>query len=308
MKQLKIRDLKILLELVETKSFTLSAKSIGLSQTSISKSIAAVEDALGIKLIDRDNRPVGLTMFGNIILPYIKEYVINNDKIFEQVEHYRNAPSGEVNIFCPSGMQAYISEHILLPFSKKFPDLNVTITTSNNYKADYFKGVSFNNSCDLLISYSPPHNHNLVARKVKRIRMDVFATPDFSASHTYTTPEELAQQPFILINSMANNGYNNVLELTHSKTFKTKKINVYGKLRFDNIFTAINCCRNGMGYMITSQLLLQNTTELIPTLPSEWGIFIDFYLIYRNRRDLPIRVQRSIDYIIELMEEGEITH
>lgn len=51
----------------------------------------------------------------------------------------------------------------------------------------------------MLISYSPHHNQNLTVRKVKRVRMDVFATPEFSKRHPFTTPEELAQYPFVLL-------------------------------------------------------------------------------------------------------------
>lgn len=303
MKQLKIRDLKILLDLVETKSFSLSAKNAGLTQASISKSIAAVEDTLGIKIIDRESRPVKLTAFGETLLPHIRKHIMDNDELFELVEHYKKAPSGEVNIFCPSGMQVYLAENILQPLFQRFPELNVTITTSNHYNADYFKGVSFNHSCDMLISYSPPHNQNLIARKVKRIRMDVFATPEFHERHPFTTPETLSQHPFILLSSMANNSYENTLEFTHDKTAEVTSVTVTGKLKFDNVYTAINCCRNGMGYMVTSHLLLKETTGIVSVLPPEWGVYIDCYVIYRSRKNLPLRVQLSLDYIIELMTE-----
>lgn len=303
MKQLKIRDLKILLDLVETKSFSLSAKNAGLTQASISKSIAAVEETLGIKIIDRESRPVRLTAFGETLLPRIRKHIIENDELFELVEHYKKAPSGEVNIFSPSGMQAYLAENILPPLFQRFPDLNVTITTSNHYKADYFKGVSFNNSCDMLISYSPPHNQNLIARKVKRIRMDVFATPEFRERHPFTTPEELSRHPFILLSSMANNSYENIFEFANAETAEVKSVAVTGKLKFDNVYTAINCCRNGMGYMVTSDLLLKDTSGIQAVLPPEWGIYIDCYVIYRSRKNLPFRVQSSLDYIIELMAQ-----
>lgn len=156
----------------------------------------------------------------------------------------------------------------------------------------------------MLISYSPLHNQNLTARKVKRVRMDVFATPEFSKRHPFTTPEELAQYPFVLLSSMTNYSYNNVLGFIHVETAEIKTVTVSGKLRFDNIYTAINCCRNGMGYLLTSQLLLKNTMGIISTLPSEWEGFIDCYIIYRNRKNLPLCVQRLLDYIIELMTEG----
>lgn len=301
MKQLKIKDLKILLDVVTTQSFSLSAKNVGLTQASISKSIAAVEETLGIKIIDREKRPIGLTPFGETLLPHIKKHIHENDELFELVENYKKAPVGEVNIYSPSGMQAYLADTILPPLLHRFPDLNVTITTSNLHQADYFKGISFNNSCDILISYSPPHNHNLIARKVKRIRLDVFATRAFHEQHPFTTPEELSRHPFILLSAMANNNYENVFEFTQTDTTDVKPVAVTGKLKFDNLYTAVNCCRKGMGYLVASDLLLQDVSEIQPVLPPEWGIYIDCYVIYRSRKNLPFRVQSSLDYIIELM-------
>lgn len=301
MKQLKIKDLKILVDVAETQSFSLSAKNVGLTQASISKSIAAVEETFGVQIIDRESRPVGLTAFGETLLPHIKKHLHENDELFALVENYKKAPAGEVNIYSPSGMQAYLADTILPPLFDRFPDLNVTVTTSNLHKADYFKGISFNNSCDILISYSPPHNHNLIARKVKRIRLDVFATREFHEQHPFTTPEELSRYPFILLSAMANDSYENVFELTQAGTAEVKSVAVTGKLKFDNIYTAVNCCRKGMGYMVASDLLLQDVSEIQPVLPPEWGIYIDCYVIYRSRKNLPFRVQASLDYIIELM-------
>ncbi|MEG0098459.1 MAG: hypothetical protein RR750_03615, partial [Citrobacter sp.] len=83
----------------------------------------------------------------------------------------------------------------------------------------------------------------------------------FSKRHPFTTPEELAQYPFVLLSLMTDYSYNNVLEFIHVETAEIKTVTVSGKLRFDNIYTAINCCRNGMGYLLTSQLLLKIPRE-----------------------------------------------
>lgn len=305
MKQLKIKDLKILLEVIETQSFSLSAKNVGLTQASISKSIAAVEQTLGGKVIDRESRPIRLTPFGEVLVPHIKKHIHENDEFFDLVENYKKAPAGEVNIYSPSGIQTYLADNILPPLLQRFPELKVTITTSNLNKAEYFNGINFNNPCDILISFSPPHNHNLIARKVKRFRLDIFSTPAFHEQHPFTTPEELSRHPFILLSAMANNSYGNVFEFTQTNTAEVKSVEVTGKLKFDNIYTAINCCRKEMGYMVTSEILLQDVKELQPVLPPEWGIYIDCYVIYRSRKNLPFRVQASLDYIIALMTNDE---
>lgn len=301
MKQLKIKDIKILLDVIETQSFSASAKNAGLTQASISKSIAAVEAVFDIKVINRDSRPVTITAFGETILSPLRRYVQETSELYELVENYKKTPSGEVNIYSPSGMQAYLADSILPKLCQRFPELSVSVITSNNPNEEYFKDANVSNACDILISYSAPQNHNLVAKVVKRIQMNVFSTANFYRQHPFSTLEELARHPFILLNSMSQNSYEATLPFVHSKTLGEKAITVKGRLKFDNIYTAIHCCRKEMGYMVTSPILLKNIDDIIPVLPSEWGVYIDCYVIYRSRKNLPYRVQLSLDYIVELM-------
>lgn len=305
MKQLKIRDIRILLDVVNTQSFSLSAKNAGLTQASVSKAIATIEEIFDITIINRDSRPVCTTPFGEALLPHLLKYVNDTNELFELAGDYKKKPTGEVNIYSPSGMQAYLAEYILPSLCQNFPEISISLITSNDPNEEYFKNISLQNTCDILISYSPPQNINLVSRNVKRIRMDVFATPEFHKRHPFINLDELSQYPFILLNSMSSHRYETTLTFINKNNLAVKTVIVSGKLKFDNIYTAINCCKKEMGYMVTSPLLLQNIRGIVPVLPADWGMYIDCYVVYRSRKNLPFRVQLSLDYIIKLMSENE---
>jgi DNA-binding transcriptional LysR family regulator len=64
---IELRDLAILLAIVEAGSMSVAARRLGLTQSAVSQVIAGLEAALGAKLFDRDIRPLGLTPAGTAL-------------------------------------------------------------------------------------------------------------------------------------------------------------------------------------------------------------------------------------------------
>lgn len=65
--EIELRDLDVFLNVVESGSMSLTARRLGLTQSAVSQVISALEAALGVKLFDRDIRPLGLTPPGAIL-------------------------------------------------------------------------------------------------------------------------------------------------------------------------------------------------------------------------------------------------
>src|SRR5215470_2508238 len=63
-RRLKLRDLDVLLAVVETGSMGKAAKRLNISQPAISKAIVELEDALGVRLVDRSRRGIEPTPYG----------------------------------------------------------------------------------------------------------------------------------------------------------------------------------------------------------------------------------------------------
>jgi DNA-binding transcriptional LysR family regulator len=69
-RRVKLRDLHVLLAVAETRSMAKAAERLAISQPVVSKTIADLEHALGVRLLDRNRRGVEATLkkscFGNI--------------------------------------------------------------------------------------------------------------------------------------------------------------------------------------------------------------------------------------------------
>ena len=61
----------IFLTLCQTRSFSQTAKLVGISQSAVSKSVTSLEEELGLSLTVRDVRPIRLTAEGNAFLPFL---------------------------------------------------------------------------------------------------------------------------------------------------------------------------------------------------------------------------------------------
>ena len=69
---MNLNQLKYFVAVAEQQSFTKAAKQFYLSQTAISQQVRTLEDTLGVQLLDRDSRPVGLTPAGRVLFPEAK--------------------------------------------------------------------------------------------------------------------------------------------------------------------------------------------------------------------------------------------
>jgi DNA-binding transcriptional LysR family regulator len=66
-RRLKLRDLEVLMTVVETGSMGKAARRLGISQPGVSKAIVELEDALGVRLLDRSRRGVAPTPYGSAV-------------------------------------------------------------------------------------------------------------------------------------------------------------------------------------------------------------------------------------------------
>src|SRR5882757_1656611 len=67
-RRLKLRELRILLAVVETGSMAKGAATLGISQPNVSKAISDLEHVLGVSLLDRSARGVEATAYGLAII------------------------------------------------------------------------------------------------------------------------------------------------------------------------------------------------------------------------------------------------
>jgi DNA-binding transcriptional LysR family regulator len=123
-RRLKLRDLDILLAVVETGSMGKAAKRLNVSQPAVSKAVVELEDALGVRLLDRSRRGVVPTLYGVALAKH--SVAIFNDLRhgIQDIDFLSDPTRGEIRI----GTTEPIATAIVLPaidrLSRKYPQMS----------------------------------------------------------------------------------------------------------------------------------------------------------------------------------------
>jgi hypothetical protein len=124
---MQIENFKIFADLVETKSFSKSAKLNGITQSAVSQQARAMERHFKTLLIDRSQKQFQLTREGQRVYDAAKEMLHTYEKLLSELQEMKKVISGTIRI---STIYS-IGLHELPPFIKKFlhdfPSVNVRV-------------------------------------------------------------------------------------------------------------------------------------------------------------------------------------
>jgi len=125
---ISLRHLQQIVALAGKRSFAKAAQQLNISQPALSRSIALLEDQLGVKLFDRSKREVVPTVFGKHILQRGKPVLQDMQMMERDLNLLQGLESGELVIGCgPFPAEISIGKAVAR-FSRNYPKVNVKIT------------------------------------------------------------------------------------------------------------------------------------------------------------------------------------
>jgi DNA-binding transcriptional LysR family regulator len=129
-RRLKLRDLHILFTVVQWGSMAKGATHLGMSQPAVSEAIASLEDALGVRLLDRSPRGIEPTIYthallkrGHVVFDELKQGI-------RDIEFLANPTAGEVRVGCPESMAAGFVPAIIDRLSRQYPQIAVHVVVA----------------------------------------------------------------------------------------------------------------------------------------------------------------------------------
>src|SRR5215470_8884305 len=120
-RRVKLQDLHILMTVVQVGSMGRAAERLNTGQPNISRSIADLEHAFGVRLLDRGPHGVEPTVYGRALL---KRGNVAFDELKQSVmdiESLADPTRGELRIGCSEAFAAALLPSIVHPFSERYP-------------------------------------------------------------------------------------------------------------------------------------------------------------------------------------------
>ncbi|MBR0874382.1 LysR family transcriptional regulator [Bradyrhizobium tropiciagri] len=123
----RLDSLEIFEDVVRHGGFRAAAASRGVSSSAISQSISVLEEALGIRLLNRTTRSVAPTEAGQRLLERLKPALHDIRTAIDDLNQLRERPSGTLRINAPGPAVDHILCPLALRFLGAYPDVNIEI-------------------------------------------------------------------------------------------------------------------------------------------------------------------------------------
>lgn len=125
---MNIKHLEHLLVLAETGSFSRAAERLFITQSALSRSIQALEEELGSRLLDRIGKRNELTPLGQEVVTRARQVVRDASELRRSAELFRQGEGGAIRVGLGSGPGALLMTPLLCHMAVHQPHVRVSIT------------------------------------------------------------------------------------------------------------------------------------------------------------------------------------
>src|SRR5690348_6799530 len=125
-----LNDLSFFAAVVANGGFSAASRALGVPQSRISRRVSAMEDQLGIRLIERSTRRFSVTEVGQEIYRHARAALAEAESVEAVASRMKAEPQGLVRMSCPQGMDRILRTE-LPKFLVQHPKLRVQVIVSN---------------------------------------------------------------------------------------------------------------------------------------------------------------------------------
>ena len=276
---------------VEARTFAAAAQRAGFSKATISKRISALEDRLGVRLINRTTRRMSLTEAGVALHSRCVPILADLDEAERAVADLHALPRGTLRLSAPMSFATLHLADAIPAFMARCPDLKIDLVL-NDRMVDLVE-----DGFDLGVRIATLADSTLVARKIAPSRRVVAAAPAYWARHGKPqNPGELAGHACLLYAYLASPS-----DLPFQGPDGPFSVHVTGPYAANNGEMLRAAAVAGCGVAFAPTFILGEQIEygsletaLEAFEPPEQGI----YAVYPKNRHLSAKVRLFVDFLV----------
>src|ERR1700744_252295 len=133
MSDMDLRDLDAFVAVARTRNFRRAAVEQRVSVSGLSQRLRALEERLGVRLMNRTTRSVGLTEAGEFLLARVGPAMSDVGYALDQVRGLRGVPSGRLRINAPPPVIDLVLAPMAAPFLRAYPQIDFEIVGASSF-------------------------------------------------------------------------------------------------------------------------------------------------------------------------------
>lgn len=297
-----LNDLYYFAQVVEHGGFAPAGRALHIPKSKLSRRVAALEDRLGVRLLQRSPRHFSVTDLGREFYQHCRAMLVEAEAAHETIALRRAEPHGLVRISCPVAMVQARVGMILAQFMKQCPKVNVLLESTNR-RVDVI-GEGF----DVALRVRPPplEDSDLVLRIFSERGWTLVASPALLEAHGQPhVPADLHALPTVNMQPATGNHVWELCGPDHARA----TIQLRPRLITDDMIALRNAAELGIGIaalpdmIVNAALQAGNLVKVLPQWSPRAGIV---HAVFPSRRGLLPAVRALIEYLAEqLVDEVE---
>ena len=279
-------------------SFTRAAAELGVSPSALSQNLRTLEARLGVRLLDRSTRRVGVTEIGQSFLLDARHGLATLATAVGSLDELRDQPSGLLRLTLSRTAADLVVLPHLTPFLDEFPAITLELDCDNTL-------------VDLVAS-----GFDAGIRLGENLAQDVVATPLGGPQRmaTVAAPRYLEGRvpPAVPADLMHHRCLNvrlggGLYRWEYAHKGRRVDIQVGGTLIAHDGDTLLSAIRSGAGVGLAFESQVQDdlsTGRLVPLLKAWWPTFPGFYLYHPSRSHVPRKLSAFIEFMRHRLNEN----
>jgi DNA-binding transcriptional LysR family regulator len=286
-----LSGMSVLAAVVEAGSFSRAGEMLGLSASGVSRSIARLEERLGVRLLNRTTRTLHLT--GEGIRLY--ERAAPHIESIEEAAKFASGAAVMVRGALRVSLNPIFARYVLAPklplLRERYPGLELTILQHPDVGDMVSEGI------DVAVRFGPQPPSTMSSRLLLETRVVTVASPSYIARHGQPkTPSKLTEHDCI-----------QYIGPRHGKPFRWEfhrdsevlPVETKGRLTLMDVDTMVQACVAGAGiaqllYLGNEHLIASGAlVELFPNWPGET---YPLYIMRPSRRLPPAAVEAFLEF------------
>lgn len=200
----QLDGLVVFLRVAESRSFRLAAKQLGISPSAVSQAVRALEARIGVPLLARTTRSVGLTEAGQRLIAHVRPAVDMLATGIESTVALKSEVSGLLRINVPQGLSPLLANRLLPDFCTAYPSVKLELYAESRLIDIVAEGFDAGIRVGELVAADM-----VAVRLTPSFRFLVVGTPDFFREHGRPeAPQDLRRFKCIQLRMSSGATYN----------------------------------------------------------------------------------------------------
>ncbi len=293
--EMQLGTIELFCQAAELGSFTAAANVAGVTPAAVSRSIARLEERLGVRLFVRTTRQIRLTDGGRRYHEQCRPALLQLLEAERELSGAQVAPAGALRISVPTPYGHYRLLPLLPQFRRLYPDVTVEVHVSNR-NIDFLE-----EGYDMVIRGRAPADSTLIARKLEDAELVLVAAPSYlKRAGAPASLDELHRHECIQFD-LPSTGR----EIPWPFRVDGKQVDMVttgGYSCAEDVLAIVTLARSGAGLVQTYRFIVERDLAegaLVELLPQHGGTSRPFFLLYPHARHLPLRVRTFVNFLTE---------